>query len=230
MSPDIVIPVRAGARNEELRYCLRSLVNVPHGRVHIFGKPPRWVNRETARVVEMSSVGSKYDTVEAHLMQAVLDPAVSDPFVLFNDDFYVTAPIDSVPVLNRGTVAEVIEEHIGNAAVGSYPASMAQSVRAMGWDQDDAMSYELHVPMTMHKSVLHAALVSRPKDQVRRWNVRTVYGNLLGDVGERIADVKVYNQGDPIREPFSSSADHTFRFMRDELFAMFPEPSWYELP
>ena len=43
MTPDIVYVVRPGERNEELRYSLRSLSNLPHGRVWIAGYMPKWV-------------------------------------------------------------------------------------------------------------------------------------------------------------------------------------------
>jgi hypothetical protein len=38
---DVVVMVRVGREYDELRYALRSLCNVPHGRVWVYGGEPR---------------------------------------------------------------------------------------------------------------------------------------------------------------------------------------------
>ena len=43
---DVVYCVKELITNEELRYSLRSLRNLPHRKVWIFGGCPKWVNTE----------------------------------------------------------------------------------------------------------------------------------------------------------------------------------------
>ena len=94
MLPDIVIPCRPGA-NEELRYALRSLKNLPHRDVWIIGGIPDWVR--DVRFYEYPRSTTKYETTAQHMVTACRHPEISDPFVLMNDDFYIMKPMKTVP-------------------------------------------------------------------------------------------------------------------------------------
>ncbi|MEU0273202.1 hypothetical protein ABZ129_15340, partial [Streptomyces sp. NPDC006307] len=58
-APDIVVPVREGAVNEQLRFALRSwAAHLPHGRVWLVGHRPRWA--ANVEHIATRQTGTKY--------------------------------------------------------------------------------------------------------------------------------------------------------------------------
>ena len=95
-APDVVYLCRSG-ENEELRYSLRSLKNVPHGQVWIFGGAPSWISDRVNFVgVPQTDFNfrdawkTKFENTRRNLYTATQQPEVSEHFLLMNDDFYVT--------------------------------------------------------------------------------------------------------------------------------------------
>lgn len=226
---DVVIPVRPG-QNEELRFVLRSLTNLHHGAVHILGSAPHWVDRSAVRVVERRRAATKWDTVTAHLAAACTDPEISDPFILLNDDIYITGPVAEVPPLHRGLVLDVLADYGGRGIHSSWIESMRATRRRLldlTGHEAEPYSYELHVPMVIRKDTMTVAIAAGA--DVPRWNRRTAYGNLAHLGGHRIDDVKLRTPADPWPAgPFLSTSDASFRFVRPALRRMFPTPSRYE--
>jgi hypothetical protein len=106
VTPDVVYIARAG-ENEELRYSLRSLVNIPHGRVWLVGgRPPHWY---TGDRIPTPQTGLKKDISGRAMVTACLHPEISDEFLLFNDDFYVMTPGPPPGPMHRGPLQGVID-------------------------------------------------------------------------------------------------------------------------
>ncbi|MCM1964835.1 hypothetical protein [Streptomyces sp. G1] len=190
--PDLVVPLRESKNNQQLRYALRSWAeNLPHGRVWLVGYRPYW----TAEVEHIPTVqaGTKYQNTTAAVRAACEHPDVSDRFLLVNDDFFTMRELDEMPVLHRGPVREV-ERYYASRHSGSYLTGMRET-RALleGLGHPEPLSYELHVPLTVDKAGMLAALdAGRGLDVVHK---RTLYGNLAGLGGRRIEDVKVMHRG-----------------------------------
>jgi hypothetical protein len=107
--------VRRGDANPELRYSLRSLSNLPHGRVLIVGHKPAWVTG-----VEHIS-GNRRHSIEANAvdnLRLACSGLDADRFVVMNDDFYIMSPLDSVPALHEGH----LDERISRARGPAHPA------------------------------------------------------------------------------------------------------------
>ena len=220
VAPDVVYLCRAG-ENEELRYSLRSLVNVPHGRVWLVGgRPPSWYTGESIRTVQH---GLKKEITARAMIAACLDPRISDPFLLFNDDFYVMRPGPLPGPMHRGRLQTVIDWYESQGINSRYVAGMRatkKKLRALGIRQP--LSYELHTPMLIDKLRMLGA--SR-----HGGHQRTMYGNLVGMGGRRIVDPKVLNFGDPIPDGRRlSSMDSTFPRVEAFLAERFPDPSPWE--
>lgn len=105
--PDVVYINRPGDENEELRYSLRSLKNLPHDRVFIVGYSPVWVRGCESIAVDPQR--SKHASAESNLIAACSSLEVSDPFYVFNDDFYVMQEMETIPVLHEGPLSEVTD-------------------------------------------------------------------------------------------------------------------------
>ncbi|MEU6628469.1 hypothetical protein ABZ905_09255 [Streptomyces parvus] len=231
-APDIVVPVREGAVNRQLRYALRSwAANLPHGRVWIVGYVPPWV--KTARHLPLNQGGTKYENTTAAVRRACEHPLISDPFILCNDDFFVMHRTPEVPVLHRGPVREVEAYYVARAS-GAYLRGMRETAALLGeLGHADPLSYELHVPMTVDKTqMLHALDVGKHLNVVHK---RTLYGNLAELGGGEIRDVKIlhraptgYTPQDVFLStmPDSFANGHVGQFIRKA----FPESSVYERP
>lgn len=226
MLPDVVLPCRPGP-NEELRYALRSLQNLPHRNVWIIGGMPDWVRG--VRFFEYPRATTGYETVEQHMRTACNHPEISDPFILMNDDFYIMKLIKSVPTLNRGTVREVLAEHERQGiTVSTYVTGMQGTLaRLEQQGYQNPLSFELHMPMLIPKKAMLDAIemcVGIP-----RGHLRTAVGAIAGMRGKKARDVKVYGDDDPIPSGrFLSSNDHTFEHLLPTLQAVFPQPGPYE--
>lgn len=221
---DVVYTCRNGS-NEELRYSLRSLVNVPHDRVWIFGGWPAWVNNVT--IVATPQKAPKYDVTFNSTREACLNPEVSDPFWLWNDDFYAIAPT-SPEHYHRGPVRDVLSIYEEKFPTGTYALGMRNTLEVLEANGcQDPLSYELHVPLVVHKAPMLEAI--RMGDGHLRWNKRTAYGAIAGIGGEYMADVKVYDSTTLNHEgPWLSSCDRTYQAVYRGLKTLFPEPGIHE--
>jgi len=232
---DVVYPVRPGESNEELRFSLRSLaVNFPHDRVVIVGDKPSWVrNVEFIPGNEGGPLEPHYN-VYRNIWRACERGDLSDRLVIFNDDFFVTEPVTSVPVLYRSTLSEHINLPRVRRAGGWWLESLRLTrlcLQAHGIAEP--LSYELHVPFEVDRARMAEVLAlfqhvepSTPP----QW--RSLYGNLVGIGGEPAADVKhigprAYTTA-RLSRPFHSTDDGSFPAFRRQLGELFPEPSPYE--
>ncbi|AYQ98492.1 hypothetical protein SEA_REPTAR3000_6 [Mycobacterium phage Reptar3000] len=224
---DVIYPVRPGDNNEELRYSLRSLAeNFPHDRVVIVGSKPRWV-----RNVEFidGNRGNPHANVYNNIRAAVERDDLSDRVVIFNDDFFVTEPVDAAPLAYRCTLAEHIKLPRVQRARGWWLDSLMLTrtcLQAHGIA--DPISYELHIPIEVDRrrmaEVLELFRYVHPQNPPQ-W--RSLYGNLADHGGEQLKDVKCFN-GSALRRPFHSTEDRSFPAFRAALHKLFPDPSPYE--
>jgi hypothetical protein len=186
--PDVVYPVRRGNYNDELRYSLRSLSNVPHGNVILSGYIPNWAEHVTAVEVEQDRHASHWHNVRENLI-AALDIA-SDPFYLFNDDFYVMQPVDRIPIYHAGPLTEVVERYRRNRHTGTYWQGMKSTLFLLQeWGYSKPLGYELHLPMLLHHDPLKEALIRG--QGIEALALRTAYGNIAGIGGEQREDCKI---------------------------------------
>lgn len=229
---DLVVPVREGAVNQQLRYALRSWeANLPHRRVWIIGYRPSWVGG-VGFIPTQQAGGTKFENTTLAMLHACRNPEISDPFLWANDDMFVMERLDALPALHRGPVREVERAYASHAS-GAYLRGM-QETRALlaEFGHDDPLSYELHVPMPISKAgMLHALAVGRRR-RIEVLHKRTAYGVLNEVGGEQIRDVKVMHRGPRFDRstPFLSTMPDSFtngvvgRLIR----STFPQPCSYE--
>lgn len=222
MTPDVVYVVRFSRHSEELRYSLRSLANLPHGKVWIAGHMPEWVTG-VEHIRTSRKPGSHVDA-KTNLRAACEHPDVSEEFIYFNDDFFVMQPMDSLPVMHRGPIANVV----GMATAYQRAVKKGLAIlQARGIAEP--LMYDLHAPMTVTKTgMLEALDIARADPMLQE---RTLFGNLQGVGGQKAHNHKVHRQDRGWSSwPFLSTNDHTFRTLPVGEFirGRFPERSPYE--
>jgi hypothetical protein len=232
---DVVYRYRKTGNNEdELRYSLRSLSNLPHSKVWIAGDLPAWV--KDVGHIPTSQASNKWEDSRQNVAAACKHPEVSDQFVLMDDDFFVIQPIDEVPALHRGEINDLLaayaRKHSTYRAGFADTAKMVFAARGM---QNPALAYNLHVPMVLDKQkvlqsieALDALDVMRPKC----FHFRTWYGNYAHQGGTKSSDVKIVNSTESLPSgPFLSTTRASFNSagkLGRSVRAMFRSPSPYE--
>lgn len=210
--PDIVYVVKNGDKNPELRYSLRSLTNLPHGKVWMAGGKPGWIRN--VEHVPTTQRGNKFVNALKNL-EAVL-PQVSIEFVLMNDDFIILSPLERVPTLYMEVHGQTLAKQ---ALVGVRKILARHGI-------EDLVSYELHVPFVYNRDLLTDTLEQARGVHIAGYQ-RTLYGNLNRIGGTLATDVKVRNRLPD--GPFVSTSEKTFQGGVGQMIRqLFPEPSPFE--
>lgn len=227
-----VVYVNKDGENPELRYSLRTLQNVAHGEVWVFGGAPSWLNPGTVNSVQRSQRGSPYRSTRSHIETACNTQGVSDPFFLWNDDFFAMRPTD-IKVLHRGSLVDLVSR-TPRMRTPWWKGLYETTELIQTWSKPDHVdwkSYDLHVPMVVFKDVMREALQLAEKVRTDAVHLRTIYGNLqFGGAGVTYVDPKVLRRNDPFpRGPWMSSSPDTFRSTVEPVLRyLFPDPSIYE--
>ena len=225
---DIVYVCRAG-ENRELRYSLRSVsANVAHERVHIVGGWPPWIS-PAVHLHERPTLGTKYLTTTAHVRYACGAPEISDPFILFNDDFFALEQVPEIRPMHRGDVDSVLRRYRTlNSPWARGMRATAQHLRATFPDRL-LYSYEVHVPMIIHKEKMIMALDMAEAMAIPAPHKRTIYGNVAELGGEMIVDPKIDRNSTRLPDgPWLSTDDSRFPVVMTRLNRRFPNPCSYE--
>lgn len=219
-------------RGDVLRWSLRSLVNLPQvTRVVVVGHLPAWVTNVTYIPVEQQQ--TKHDSTFANLRAAIAQSAISDRFLLMNDDFITLRPVEQVPVFHRGPMVDQLDrdERTGNKLLAERRRQLMDMLSALGVEQP--VCYELHIPLPVERgklaTVLDRAAEVRP-DGMQPTGKRTLYGNLAKIGGVDVADVKLRGRNDPLPDgPFVSTCSTSWGGAAGKAIkGLFPEPCQYE--
>lgn len=225
---DIVIPVREG-ENEELRYALRTIdAHVPHANVWVIGGRPAWLTG--VEHLAHSQRHGKYQNVRNARRLAATHPDISERFMLWNDDIYAMEPVADIPAYHRGPVSAVLAAYRARVGLSPYVLGMQETQRYLLEDGlAEPLSYELHVPVILEKAKLLATL-DVGEAHLKTPHIRTLYGNIFGQPGPQIDDVKVYDSATtPVPGPWLSSSDESFNYGPGHVVRyLFPDPSRFE--
>ena len=232
--PDVCYVVREGDDNEELRYSLRSLRNLPHGQVFIAGYKPSWVQNVVHLPVAQGNF--KHANSGGNLLVACRDKRLSDDFGLMNDDFFIMSPIGRVPNLRRlKPMKHYLEMYENLNSESHFLLTMKRATEVLEFYGIKKLdNYDLHMPMMINKTRF-LALYDKVQVDFPGYGLphrRSLYGNYLQLGGQRVRDAKVLNDQIDFRlvKPFLSTIARSFadgevgRYIRDS----FPEKSGYE--
>lgn len=187
---DVVYPVKMVGRNYELMFSLRSLKNIPHGRVVLSGHIPPWAKNTINLPRHPKSIEDSKEGSRRNLQTACKWEGLTDKFILMNDDFFIMRPLDKIPMLHRGPLEEIIASYRDRGINTSYVDGMEATLKLLkGMGITNPLSYEIHVPMIVDKkNFLRALAISK---KINGFGKRTIYGNLYKVGGNKAHDVKI---------------------------------------
>lgn len=227
---DIVYILRDNVAPDELRYSLRSIeANMDHGKVFFYcGKPDGLI--PDVHIDKPQRGANKWERVRSSLLEVCRNDKITKQFWLFNDDFYVLAPMEKAIVYHRGLLhdhaLDIEQRHGGQrTAYTTQLRNCEDQLRQAGLT---SLDYALHVPMLIDRAKMLEALEMFPRCPM----FRSLYGNYAQIGGEFHRDVKTVNPDYEIAEDadlFSTSNRSFAGSVREQLEKRFPDPCRYEV-
>lgn len=216
--------------NEELRYSIRSVIkNATHDSVWVVGGKPDWY---LGNFIQVDDIGNKFENINNCYKVISQASAISNKFVLMNDDFFILGPIGEPPIFHGGSLMAKIERYIAMGGTTKYTRVLMEAYkRLVRLGISDPMDYDIHTPMVVDKTKIESFIDLS-------YAPRSMYGNLNNVGGKEINDVKIYNPKRDLYEEFDisimkyflSTEDGSFDAALPFLKQAFPEPSKYERP
>src|SRR5687767_7084695 len=216
---DIVYPI--GEISDELRYSLRTLVNLPHGNVFMVGNIPKWA-KSVYKIPRDQTHKAELQNVNENLKAVIEHPALSEEFYLFNDDFYVLEPVTDIPEYHQGSLKERVEGYWRSSPTQYYSLYKTQQ-ELIRLGRSDLKSFELHIPLKLSKSRLRA-LYETTELRLFALRPRTLYCNFYNITGTERSDVKERGPHGDFSSTAGTLENPTGTFVTDR----FTEKSPYE--
>lgn len=208
---DAVYMVKPSDDNEELRYSLRSLVNMPFvKRVVMVGYLPKWV-KNVHFIPRDQRFQTKYVNTTRNLIAACEDPEVSSEFMLMNDDFFIMKPIEEPFMFHRGPLHKIRDYYL-NLANSDYAKGIQATEKYLSiLGVNDLKSYELHVPLLVNKANFLELILKQQKEApMQVVHKRTLYGNYYSIGGTPMQDCKIVGDAKPGDTTFLSTDENSF--------------------
>lgn len=210
---DVVYVVKDTPENEELRYSLRSLKNLKGIRkVWIFGGCPNCVNKDIVNHIPMKQTGNtKWAKSNSSVKEACQLEAISENFILFNDDFFVMKKIEELDYYYHGTLDSRVKEIIGRNVgwrTSGYARRLIKESISLQFMGKPALNYAVHIPMIFNKKQTLDLFEKFPRKIISR----AIYGNYYEVGGIDTEDVKIYQLDEKPSEDsvFLSSTNVSF--------------------
>lgn len=225
---DVIYPYKRSPGDFELRYSLRSLQNVAHGRVIIAGDVPFETSESVVSVPNPRVAGDRYMSSTANIFAALDKAEVNGEFIVMNDDIFVMRPW-TFQHEDRGPLEKCLSDP---SVVGEYRSRLVDTLgilRAHGVVKP--VFYGLHTPTVYDRSKLTLLMREFPMPRYR-YLLRTLYNNLFFRPSIRRDDVKLKSWppagevGDVLSITDDVAAMPAFREWID---SRFPVPSVYEV-
>lgn len=225
---DIIYILKPELKTDELRYSLRSLINLPHRKVWFVGTMPPGFQPDKA-VPHQQSGGNKWERIRSSLLKAAADPELTEDFYLFNDDFFIMKPIKGKFVnFSDRTLTWRIEQLLQQSTrPTAYTQTLIKAREELKMHGYGETNFEVHVPFLMnkHQALKTIMVCSSPQ-------MRSIYGNVNSIPTIQRDDVKIYDlETVPTEADFISTNDETFTKGKvgEYIRSKFPEPSRYEV-
>lgn len=235
---DIVIPLgaRSTQKNQEIRYCLRSIEQHLYGvgNVFIIGERPEWLtNIIHIPFTEDPRNRFRDRNIMLKMAEACKDSRVSDDFLMVHDDhfFLYDHEARAFPYYHCGPMVP---------NVGQYAETKRNTILALSIRDDVNYvinNYDCHCPIVFNKEKFMRSVALVDWSKWYGYCLKTLYCVMNGIEGEYIDDIKIRVplKAHEIKEQIAgrewfSIGDRCFKDggMWDVLNELYPNKSKYE--
>ena len=186
---DIVYFVKDEHEDEELRYSLRSVEqNFKYRNVWFCGGCPDGLKPDKLADIKQNGF-VKWDRVRNMIAEVCKNDDISGNFWLFNDDFFILKPINTLLPQYNGEImpyVEYIEKKHGGIADG-FTIRLRQAAEDLKKAGYTTLNYEVHKPMLINRAKALEVMKAFPATPC----FRSLYGNYFGIGGEDKHDMKI---------------------------------------
>lgn len=240
MGIDIVIPLGNGShwKNNELRYCLRSIEkNVKEYRnIVIVGNKPRWIDNIThIDYPDVYTDRAAYN-IYNKLRIACTSNLVSDNFIYFNDDFFITKEINAFfyPYYADKTLNRKIADYMHDED-NWYNTNIVNTIGVLEDNNFSTYNYDIHCPIVINKDRF-LKLMATFDWQKYDYCIKSLYANSLGIPPTIMEDVKFRGSKKKTtierviedRHIFSTGDSCLTKTMKEFIKSLYPNKSKYE--
>lgn len=220
---DIVVPYRKEANEIELTYCLRSIEKYLTGYRDIWvigDKPSLKVKHLPCSDIQ----GRKEYSIAWKISHACKCDAISENFIMFNDDHFLLKPLDisEIKYWHNGPLEDAKER-----GSGGYRRAVMDTIEKL----NGGLNYDIHTPIIYNKK--HFLRLFTWQEELC---VKSMYCNQMNVEGEFMTDCKLnfpYSKTaieEKLKDRLFFSTGHFV--MIDEMLEVFnelyPNPSKYE--
>lgn len=222
---DIVIPFRNTCGNEELQMCVKLIeknLHIDINKIYILGDSCNFKHNLVENIVVEEQKYNKW-LDSGFLVQYYIENISQKPFILFNDDFFITAPVNKVPSFyyntleNRLLTTNVIDVKINKLRQSAYGLNILKFISIFG----DFENYEVHIPLIIKYPDKMLEAIKLSKDFDCPALKRTLYmkllkdSNLLDESTSLDNDIKFGEPYKTIQYPFFSLTDKEYEVFKD---------------
>lgn len=147
---DVVIPMGTGSvnSNNELRFCLRSIEKNLRGyrNIWIVGFMPKWMRN--LKHIPFKEYHPKANNIHDKIKAACEHPEVSDEFIMFNDDYFLTCETQATTYPYCFS-DDAFQEVMNRPKADPYRRLVVDTINETGMKE----YYDIHCPVRIKKSV-----------------------------------------------------------------------------
>lgn len=238
MKPDIVYIYSHQAskwRGQELKYSLRSLERYGrnYGKVYIVGDKPPYLNDKIIHIKKEDKAANKERRIYEKLLCACQTEEISNPFLLFNDDYFLTRSIDLS--LIGYFYFDRLENKVKSRKLNDiYRNALKNTAQALTERGLPTKHFDIHFPMKYYKDKFIEVMTGYDWEVRYGYVIKSLYANSLKIQGEDKPDHKIYlsHNKREIREVVKNSdifsTDKITRALAEILQELYPNQSSYE--
>lgn len=252
---DVVIPLGKGStwKNNELRYCLRSIHQHLKGyrNIYIIGVAPDYILAKCNFTAQENIQQDHYlipifmpdgapnnpaKNIYQKLLFASFLNEVSENFLMFNDDYFLIQDTDAATIPHYYK-PQNLQECIKKMQPGNtFRTAVENTVKALQEKGHELKYFDIHVPMLYNKQQFAQVMQQYNWAVPYGYTAKSLYCNSLGIAGQELADCKIdhslttaeIEQWISGRFVFSVGDAGLFGDMKQWLQQRFPHPSPYE--
>lgn len=226
---DVVYILKKNAKADELRISLRSVTQyLRYNKVWFYCGKPKGIEPDVY-VKHQQTGGTKWERARSSMIEICKNDNITKKFWLFNDDFYLLAPVESEEPIYRGLLHDHIigVERRHGGQVSGYTRQLRTCEATLKANGLTTLDYAVHIPMLIDRAQMLEALLMFP----RVYSFRSLYGNVAQVGGVFKEDVKSVDPNEVIdtEAGFFSTSNKSFSgSVRKQLEDLFPDPCKYE--
>ena len=218
---NIMIPFRDTCGTHELEMCIRLIkknFKIAYNKIYVIGDC--YVSPDVVNIIVEEQKYNKW--IDSGFLVDYYIKNIGEPFILFNDDFFITAPVNELPAyyfsqLSKRILTTYVIDKTNKLRLSTYGLNIKQFIDMIG----DADNYEVHIPLIVEYPDKMSEAIKICKDNDFPALKRTMYMKLIESTNpvkkELPHDIKYGEPLHILQYPFFSLTDTEFNAFRNEL-------------